>query len=230
METTTIEPMAETETVKFDLTFLQTRAPRSPEEMAEWEWKNEVLPRLKACGFDKRYWTRQPWTCAPQRKTFEKCMELCVGVGAIVVLTGKRGTGKTTIAAQIAIARAMDASLPPWERQPPYRKLSDVIARFKPLYADFGSTQTDALMESRDNSCRGTRLAFFDEIHECDDQKLKDRILSDILDRRYAARNDTILISNQTPEEFTKTTSDSILSRIREHGATVACNWKSFRE
>lgn len=203
---------------------------RTPDEIAAWTWREETLPRLRAAGLDARYWRDiQVWTNAAQGRVFARLLAQCRGVGAIVALTGPRGTGKTTLAAQMIVERAKDEKLPPWDRQPPYRKLVDLIARYKPLYADFGGINTDSLMTSRDHFCSSPALVVIDEIHECDDQKMKSRVLTDLLDRRYSAKRDTILISNQTPEDFKASTSDSILSRLAEFGCIIPCEWKSWR-
>lgn len=208
---------------------LADKAPIPSEEMERYNWTNEIAPRLKASGFDVRFWNNiQNWNCDQQEHAHAECERRCQKNGAVVVLTGARGTGKTTICAQMAIARARNPALPPWERQPPYRKACDLIARYKPLYADFGSTEIDTLMSSRDALCRNA-LLFIDELHECDDQKMKDRLLTDIIDRRYAKLKDTILISNQSVSDFKNITSDSILSRIAEHGVIIPCEWSSWR-
>lgn len=203
---------------------------RTDEEIAAWTWREDILPRLRAAGLEARYWRDiQIWTKSAQAKVFARLRALCCGNGAIVALTGPRGTGKTTLAAQMIVERAKDETLPPWDRQPPYRKLVDLIARYKPLYADFGGINTDSLMTSRDHFCSSPALVVIDEIHECDDQKLKSRVLTDLLDRRYSAKRDTVLISNQTPEDFQASTSDSILSRLSEHGCIIPCEWASWR-
>lgn len=203
---------------------------RSEAELAERRWNNEISPRLKDAGFNERHRQRiVDWACTPQQRVFDKCMELCRGNGAIVVLTGERGTGKTTICAQMARHRAEDDRLPPWDRQPPYRKLVDLIAKYKPLYGNMGSVTMDDLAASRDWFCRNHSLVFIDEIHECEDAALKNRVLTDIIDRRYAAHRDTILISNQSVEDFKASTNDSILSRLSEHGSIIPCNWRSWR-
>lgn len=201
----------------------------TPEEADEWIWKNETLPRLRTSGFEARYLTRLlDWNCPEQEAVFRSCVKACIGTGAIVALVGERGTGKTTILAQMARLRAEDPLLLPADRSPAYRKMSDLIARFKPLYADFGTTETDKLMSARDALC-SRALLLIDELHECDDQKLKDRVLTDIIDRRYSRKVDTVLVSNQDPEAFQRTTSDSILSRLTEHGLLIPCRWKSHR-
>lgn len=204
--------------------------PRATEEDAtRWDWENDTIPRLKAAGFVSRFWNDRRGEMHPkQRVAYEAVKAKLTQCGAIIALTGERGCGKTTICAALAMCRAQDVMLKPWDRQPPYRKMTDLVAYYKPLYADFGSTQIDSLMSARESLC-GHALLFIDEVHECDDQKMKDRILTDILDRRYAAEKDTVLISNQTAADFQKTSNDSVRSRISEHGMIVPCKWESFR-
>lgn len=200
----------------------------------------DVLARLRGWSYPDRY-IREigDWQCEPQEIVFEMCVQLFQRVGAIVALVGERGTGKTTIAAQLAVRLAWDD----WDRvhnhesgkpfsyqEAPYRKLSDLIARFKPLYADFGGINTDELIQRRNNLCRGADLLTIDELHDCDDLKMKNRVLTDIIDRRYSACTDTLLISNQSQERFRATTDDSVLSRISEHGVIIPCEWPSWRE
>jgi DNA replication protein DnaC len=205
--------------------------PRTDAEMQKWIWKNETLPRLKECGFSDRHAERiTDWNCAPQESVFRTCKHHCRGVGAIIALVGVRGCGKTTICAQIAREAAENESLPPWDRVPPYRKLQDLVERYKPLYGNMGTMNPDALAAARDWYCSRPQIAFIDETHECDDAQVKHRLLTDIIDRRYAAKRDTILVSNQTPEEFAQTIGDSILSRLSEHGQIIPCTWPSWRE
>lgn len=199
----------------------------------EWDdylWKREVLPRLESCCVPARCRIHIPkWTKRGQGDVFRQCGELCTGKGAIVALVGIRGSGKTTLATQLIVRRAKTPDLLPWQYWFPYRKMIDLVSKYKGLYGDFGSINAETLTSSRNALCKAD-LLIIDEIHECDDMKLKGIILTDIVDRRYAAMKDTILISNQTPEEFSSTTSDSVLSRLTEHGKIIPCNWSSWRE
>lgn len=204
--------------------------PSTPEQLAEWEWNNEILPHLKASQIPDRFHRREIEWNAKQRNVFMQCEKLCTGTGAIVALVGERGLGKTTIAAQMILRRAQSALPCPWHRRPPYRKAAHLVAKYKSLYSDYGSIETERLTESRNSLAKDHPLLIIDELHECDDQKMKDRVLTDLIDLRYGHLADTILISNQTPEEFTQTTSDSILSRLSEHGRIIKCSWPSFRE
>ena len=216
---------------------LNLQAPRTDAEIRAWRWQNEIIPRLKAAGFDDRFWCEISEKSRQDRASEAKswgaalnaCRTRCRGVGAIIVLAGARGTGKTTIVSQLAIERAWDEALSPSNRQPPYRKLQDLIERYKPLYSDFGSTQTDDLASSRDWFCSSPNLAFIDEIHDPQEMKVRDRLLVDIVDRRYSAKRDTILITNQSAQEFADTANPSIISRLSEHGTIIPCEWKSWR-
>lgn len=207
---------------------------------AEWDAylrKTEIWPSLDRWGFGPRF--RQLLTLSgPQAKTLVAVQKKMQRVGAIVALVGQRGTGKTSIAARLAYEQAMtNASESRRLTEGPreissviYRKATDLLSRYKPLYGDFGSIDIEALTESRRFLCQEQEFLIIDELHECEESKFKNRVLADILDRRYAAKRDTILIANQTPDEFQKSTADSIISRLSEHGCIIPCNWDSFRK
>lgn len=210
-------------------------------DVLAWEMKHEIAPRLADLGFAERFRREIPDYGEPkQAKAAAQCRGKLIQTGAIVALVGLRGVGKTTIAAQLAIERVRAwlawHAVPPEGRLewPPlgmarYRKAADLVARYKSLYADFGSINAERLAEQRNYECREWSLLVIDEVHECDDQKMKDRVLTDIIDRRYSARTDTLLISNQSVEDFKVTTNPSVMSRLGEHGCIIPCSWRSFR-
>lgn len=199
---------------------------RTDEESREWAWKNETMPRMAEVGFEKRYQTRVEFS-GRQLDAMQHCERLCTGTGAIIALVGPRGTGKTTITAQMARRRIERC----WPNTSPqhYGKLVALIARYKAIYSDYGTIEGDLLTSARDAYCK-IPLVFIDEIHEADDSRLKSKILTDILDRRYAALKDTIIICNQTADEFQETIGSSILSRMHEHGSLIECDWENFRQ
>ncbi len=211
--------------------------PQTPAEEEARAWKTWIREELERHRIPARFRYRmEKWECVDQRKVFGLCRRALIGCGAIIAMIGARGTGKTTVALQIVIERAVEdwrqmfrektpGYIPRWM---PYRKMSDLIARFKLLYADHGGLDGESLIAARESLCRAD-LLIIDELHDCDDQKMKHRILTDFIDRRYSRMRDTILISNQDEEEFRATNSDSILSRIQEHGHIVPCLWESFR-
>lgn len=197
-------------------------------------FETRICDTMQAWGFRGRFRIEQEMPRL-QRKTFETMKSKLTRTGAIVALVGERGLGKTTIAAQFAMAAAWKNYEEAVKEAGPrrfttvlYRKCAPLIARFKAMYADYGTIEGDALEESLKFLAREDFLVI-DEVHDCDDQKMKTRVLTDLIDRRYADRLDTILIANQTPEDFAVTIGDSILSRLGEHGAILPCEWASFR-
>lgn len=204
------------------------------------EFQEHVKPLLAGAGWEERFRDRLELTGA-QTKVLEKVRGyLAPHAGAIVALVGPRGLGKTTLASTVAIDKATHFwryySRPPEQREvllkpteiPVYRKMAKLVTRFKTLYADFGSIDTEALAEAKERLCN-CALLVIDELHECEEIKIMDRILTDIVDVRYARIKDTILISNQTAADFKNTMNDSIISRLSQHGDVIQCGWKTFR-
>lgn len=214
---------------------LAKMSPLSPEKHREHVFKTLVCELLTDWKWPKRNQVEiHSFNNARQDAAAKHVKSFLKGNGAIVAMLGERGTGKTTIAAQIAIAEA-------WKRVESmttgstihrsvfYVKLTDLLTWLKPLYSGFGSTNADAMESLRNYLSNDLTLLVIDEIHECGNVQQRGSILTDILDRRYAAMRDTILISNETTEEFQQSAGGSIVSRLQEHGGIVACNWKSWR-
>lgn len=209
---------------------LSGKRPSPAASLRDYTWQTEIREHLKASGLPERFWFEVERWHPKQKKVFDACKSRLTGVGAIIALVGPRGTGKTTIAAQLVIDRAWDESRAiPCHRRPPYRKLVSLVSKLKPVYSDFGSIQAEELRRYMQDFCKLHPLVILDETGECEDMRCKDRLLTDILDRRYSHRNDTVLISNQTFESFTQTVNPSTLSRLEEHGEIIVCDWPSFR-
>lgn len=202
----------------------------SEDEAREYDWTHSIVPRLRAVGLPERFHVRiKDWQRPQQERAYKTVCEKCPGNrGAIVALIGIRGAGKTFLAGQMIVNAAVRWYYTSQGTIPRYRKLTDIIATLKPMYSDFGCKDPEYLMGARDAMCSWETL-IIDEIHDCEEQRVKDRILTDILDRRYAQKTDTVLISNQTKEDFMAHTNPSILSRINESGAIILCNWKPWR-
>lgn len=202
----------------------------SEQDAADYDWRNSIVPRLRAVGLPDRFHQRtKDWGRPQQERAYNAVCEKCPGNrGAIVALIGIRGAGKTFIAAQMIVNAAVKWYYTGKGFIPRYRKLTDIIATLKPIYSDFGARDPDRLQAERDQLC-AYEVLIIDEIHDCEEQKVKDRILTDILDRRYANRVDSVLISNQTKEDFMAHTNPSILSRINDGGQIILCQWQPWR-
>jgi DNA replication protein DnaC len=214
-----------------------------PAEFRAYVFRTEICDRLRGFGFEPRFWadglldhTTPKTRESRQAYVLAKTLGYLRGCGAIVALTGDRGVGKTTIAAQLAIRRLWEdwhsrtSGGPVLHRITSYRKLTAIVGRLKALYGDFGTIGIETLEAIRDHLA-SVELLVIDELNECaDDSRHKDRILTDLIDRRYAANRDTILLTNQRADEFERTINPSVLSRLNEHGAIIPCEWGSFRE
>ncbi len=195
---------------------------------------NHIFPAVEKWGFEERFHQELAEMHPKQQVTYDRMLSRMAGKGAIVALIGERGLGKTSLAAQFAIKTAWKnyfSSLngSGFRRHVIYRKCARIVDRYKPLFADFGSLDSESLRASLEFLCKEQEYLVIDEIHECDDMKFKRLIITDLVDRRYACRRDTILIANQTAKDFAATIGDSILSRLSEHGEILECKWPSYR-
>lgn len=211
----------------------------TPDEIRERNWREFILPQARSSGIGDRflYELRHGEWVKDQRAAYVDCVHSFKGVGAIVALVGPRGLGKTAIAAQIIIARArndwnrlnQDPPVPGFRwRWTPYVKMVDLIAKYKALYSDHGSIDQERAEASR-AAFVASSLKIIDELHDAEEQALKRRVLTDILDRCYSSKTDVLLISNQTRAEFEQSVGPSVMSRLAEHGRIVPCDWPSLR-
>jgi DNA replication protein DnaC len=141
-----------------------------------------------------------------------------IQTGCIIALIGPRGTGKT----QMAIGAIREAA----EREISFRYCTamDIFLDIKDSYRKGGS-ERDALAAYTKPS-----LLVVDEMQERGETAWEDRLLTHILDKRYANLKDTILISNQIEKTFLESVGPSVASRISETGGIAVCDWESFRE
>lgn len=142
-----------------------------------------------------------------------------LGSGCLISLIGPRGTGKTQIAQQAVVHKADrgEDSL--------YVKTVEVFLLIRAAMRD----------DSRQNQLETVaefirpRLLIIDEIQERGETAWEDRMLNYIIDKRYDAMSDTILIGNLEAGELAQSLGASIADRMAEAGGVVVCNWGSFR-
>jgi DNA replication protein DnaC len=213
---------------------LSRAKPMTSEAYRQHIFNTSICDTMRSWGFRERFRIKQEMPRL-QQQTFDTMKSKLKRNGSIVALVGERGLGKTTIAAQFALAHAWKNYEEAVKETGPrrfttvlYRKCAALVARFKPMYSDYGSVDGE-MLENGIKYLSSEDFLVIDEVHDCDDQKMKTRVLTDLIDRRYADCLDTVLIANQTPEDFATTIGDSILSRLGEHGAILPCEWNSFR-
>lgn len=220
---------------------LSLPAPSSAEALREWAWSHDLREQLDRNKIPPRYRFMDPeWPEPRQLAMVEQTEAKLNGSGAIVAWIGNRGLGKTHAACAIVIRRLWnrwefanthpcnpDSYGTPYPYMP-YKKLSDLVSYYKPLYSDYGTVQADELEGARRALC-GASLLIIDEIAEFEESRVRQRLVADILDRRYAARKDTLLLANFTEAAFRASVGESVYSRIGEHGAIMHPSWESFR-
>ena len=176
-------------------------------------WRDSGVPSLHRDRMDVAAEDGGPWgkEYAKARDALER--------STLFVMLGNRGTGKT----QMAVNLLRD--LCKRNKQPAYRVAPDVYAEIRASFDDEGRGTEHAIIQ---------RLIAFgalalDELNEGKWSEFESRIITGIVDRRYARQRHTILISNFTIEQFFQVAGASITSRCEEVGHVIDFNWRSFR-
>ena len=142
--------------------------------------------------------------------------EARVKQNGIVVLYGKRGGGKTRMAAELAVMVGSSR----------YRT---AMRFFLEVRATFRKDAAKSEMQVIDE-LTGADLLIFDEIQERGETAFEDRLLTHVIDARYAAMKPTVLIANLTKDKLAESLGASIVDRARENGKSIEFNWPSYRQ
>lgn len=231
---------------------------RSPEELAAYEERAHVCPRLAESGIEARHFRalRDMPSSARREKqlrTFAAILPI-IQRGGIAAIYGPRGTGKTQLAAELlryfveqerADIRAAQAAFTAGQRSTPcraftlaYTKNAALYARFKELFGSFGTIHADR-REQQLAALATQDVLVMDELQEVPESTQRVAhitILTDILDRRYARKKPTLLISNHYDPENPASSApicaflgESAVSRLTEDGIICRADWESFR-
>lgn len=142
-----------------------------------------------------------------------------IGTGAVVGLLGTRGAGKSHMAC-CAIREACRR-----ERSGLYTTAMDIFLTVKRSFRQ-SATETEA--ELINGFCRPSFLVI-DEAHERGESEWEDRMLRYVVDKRYAAMKDTVVVANLKAAELSKALGPSFADRVLDGGGVIDCNWPSFR-
>lgn len=195
----------------------------------EWEerWKKEAEETRRSKAYDilresncpERQLNKTEFEPEPQWTAALDKIKSLAGKGFICALIGKRGTGKTQIAVEAIRHVANDG------RRAKYFTAMDFFLSVKSSFRkDAEKTEQEIL-----STFYAPRLLVLDEMQERGETEWEDRLLTHLIDRRYADMKDTLLLSNLTEEEFKKSVGPSIISRLIETGGIIECNWTNFR-
>lgn len=142
-----------------------------------------------------------------------------LGTGLIAAVVGNRGTGKTCLAAALVRASARRGA------SVRYAKAMDIFLTVRASFrADSKTSELTALA-----AFIQPQLLVIDEMQERGETKWEDRLLNYVIDKRYDAQRDTILIANLTELQLATQLGASIASRIDEAGGVIECAGESFR-
>jgi len=188
----------------------------------------DVEMAWRTCGVGRRH--RENMVASPTGEwgTALAGLTPLLGTGCLMGLCGNRGTGKSQLAAHL-IRQRIETYQPDTAKGiggPPR------YCRAMELFLDVRATfKTAATIAERD-TIRGyvsPCLLVVDEMQERGETPFEDRLLTYILEVRYAEMRDTVLIANQTPAEFVRAIGKSAEDRMREAGGLVECVWGSYR-
>lgn len=176
-------------------------------------WRASRLPQRHLEAIDEVLATASgPWLAEYERMVGE------LPSGFITALVGPFGGGKTQLAVCVA-AFALDHGL-----SVRYYRAMDFFRESRACFNDPKRNEQEfaALHEK-------LGLLIIDEAHERGGSEYEDRMLGNILDRRYAGNKPTILISNESVEKFAQGVGGAVIDRMKESGGIVVCNWESHR-
>lgn len=196
--------------------------PESPSELKQ-DPENLMRERelLQMSGISERHKSFRPEDSKSEIWT-EKFNLLLkqIGTGTIALIIGTRGSGKSQLAA-CAIGyscKKLKSSI--------YIKAFDFFLKVRATY------NKDTSEKSEDDIVRcfaSPSLLVIDSIENRSDSPFENLLLNHLIDLRYDAQKDTILIGNVKEETFAASMGPSIIDRIHECGVKIVCNWKSFR-
>lgn len=139
--------------------------------------------------------------------------------GGMYALVGVRGAGKTHLACALVheFCRLGKSAV--------YHRTMDIFLDIKRTFDKGNGSQADVV-----ERYAKPKLLVLDEIQVRSDTEWEDVILTDLIDRRYAAMKSTLMIANLTPKDFCQRIGSSVTSRLTETGGIIVCDWPSFRK
>lgn len=151
---------------------------------------------------------------------------------ALVAFIGNRGPGKTQMAAEIARAGDWPLDAGEWNGNRNVYKQTAIYRRAMDIFLDLrDANKVGSKVSEKDVLAKLEKagLLVIDEFQERGSSEWENRIISNLIDKRYAAQRPTIIIANFTPDEMKSALSDSVKSRMRENGKAFIFEWASFR-
>jgi DNA replication protein DnaC len=192
-------------------------------------WRQSNMPDpsdlLKDSGVPSRY-NKASVGASPDiperesyRAKFKSLRDAVSNAAPIVALLGPRGTGKSWMACAIVLELCRRGS------SAKYCDTADFFLEVKRTYGSAGK-EDQTQIESK---YARVNLLVLDEVQERGETAWEDLMLTRLVNKRYQNEKITILISNQSPQEFISRVGESVADRISDTGGIIVCDWPSLR-
>ncbi len=138
--------------------------------------------------------------------------------GESLVLIGRRGTGKTHLAAAI-----LQALLP--DHVGLYTTAQDMIAMIRATWGPVAERSTESVMRV----LYGVPLLVIDEVGVQAGTDNEQNLLFQVLDHRYRERKPVVLVGNMQIRQMQEMLGERVHDRLREIAQVRVCDWESYR-
>ncbi len=215
----------------------QTPDPAIYEPMEDGRYRMRVSAIMQMCLTEAGFPDRVLAECgaAPVgigwRRTFSYIAPK-LGHGLLTAWVGNRGAGKTRMAVEIVKHRVMAVNAGIEASGNTRRPGKAIYIRAMQMFLELrqalkgGGEYTETGYIER---LTQARLLIVDEVQERGETDWEDKVFRHIIDVRYGARRDTILIGNLSAAAFSEVFGASVADRMRDAGGIVTFNWPSFR-
>ena len=153
-------------------------------------------------------------------KEYAENFDQVIKTGRSAIFVGKVGTGKTHLAAGIAL------SIMQQQRSPVFTTVQRLIRRVKDSWRTKEETESDVI-----NAFASPDLLILDEVGVQFGSEFEKQLLFDVLNERYEKLKPSILLSNIPSEQLSDYLGERVMDRLRENGgALIGFNWDSYRK
>ena len=152
-----------------------------------------------------------------------------VSQGGLVAFLGGRGTGKTQMAAEIAKTGVWKSDKGEWNGNRMVSNKTAIYRRAMDIFLDLRDRSAGASEKAVLEKLTYCGLLVIDEFQERGETPFEDRVVTNLLDKRYNDERPTILIANLDRKGLGQMLSASVIDRMRENGKSYTFDWKSYR-
>lgn len=198
------------------------RIERAKHRLEEWEKERlaEKLQQLRASwgAPNRALAVKTLRTDGAWGETLEK-IKSRLGTGFLIGMIGGRGPGKTQMG--VELMKFHTGNL----KSAQYSTATEFFMKVKQTYKSGSEdSEFDVIKEFRKKS-----FLVLDETGKRGETDWENRLLFELIDKRYQDMSDTLMISNENQPEFIASIGPSLASRMQETGGIIQCNWPSFR-